>query len=322
MTETSHPIEVSILVPTFRRPELLRRALLGCATQREVDFTRVEIVVVDNDPEASATPVLEELQANWSGPTLRPLREPRPGISHARNTAVAEARGRYLVFLDDDQHPSPGWLAALWRTARTTGASAVFGPVAPELHCAQDDPLRPLYLAYFTRALGLAEGEDITPFVARMGTQNSLFDRQATPLPSPPFDWDLGKVGGEDSVLLRRLVDKGARLAWSADALVGEAVPVERCTQGYLRKRRFRDGQIRVLACARLGRANGGEILKWMVVGAGQVVLHGLAWLLTLPLGGARPAGHLANVHGGLGKLLWGRRFRFAMYGLPGKTGG
>jgi hypothetical protein len=308
-------VQVSILIPTYKRPDLLRRALLACAAQLGVNFTHVEILVVDNDPEASARPLLEEIKDGWHGPNLLGFNEPRPGISHARNTAVAMARGRYLVFLDDDQCPTHGWLAALLKTAQTTGAGAVFGPVTPQIHCAEGDPLKPLYKAYFSRALGLEDGEDITPLVARMGTQNSLFDREAAPLPSPPFDFDLGKVGGEDSVLLRRLVTKGARLAWSAEALVSETVPEDRCTLSYLRKRRFRDGQIRVLACTRLGRRNAGEVLKWMAVGAAQVGVHGLGWLLTLPLGGHQAAGHLANLHGGLGKLLWGQRFRFPMYG-------
>ncbi|MCF8479063.1 MAG: glycosyltransferase family 2 protein [Rhodospirillum sp.] len=308
-------IEVSILIPTYKRPDLLRRALRACAEQRDVDFTHVEILVVDNDPDASARPVLDAVKEGWTGPILHAFHEPRPGISHARNTAVAMARGRYLVFLDDDQCPIHGWLAALWKTARDSRAGAVFGPVTPNLHCAEDDPLRPLFMAYFSRVLGLETGEDITPLVASMGTQNSLFDRETAPLPSLPFDVDLGKVGGEDSVLLRRLVTQGARLAWAADALVSESVPADRCTLAYLRKRRFRDGQIRVLACTRLGRHNGGEVLKWMAVGAAQVAVHGLGWLLTLPLGGHRAAGHLANLHGGLGKLLWGRRFRFALYG-------
>ncbi|WP_413204073.1 glycosyltransferase family 2 protein [Rhodospirillum sp. A1_3_36] len=313
-TNDSTGIQVSILIPTYKRPELLRRALLTCAEQLDVNFSHVEILVVDNDPEASARPLLEEVKDGWHGPTLLTFHEPRPGISHARNTAVAMAQGRYLVFLDDDQYPTHGWLAALLKTAKATGAGAVFGPVTPHLHCADGDPLMPLYKTYFSRALGLEDGEDITPLVAQMGTQNSLFDRDIAPLPSPPFDFDLGKVGGEDSVLLRRLVAKGTRLAWSAEALVSETVSEDRCTLSYLRKRRFRDGQIRVLACTRLGQRNLGEVLKWMAVGAAQVGVHGLGWLLTFPMK-RQAAGHLANLYGGLGKLFWGQRFRFDMYG-------
>ncbi|MBB4264888.1 glycosyltransferase [Roseospira visakhapatnamensis] len=316
---------VSVLIPTFRRPDLLARALRGCVAQRGVDLAHVDLVVVDNDPDGSAAVHLDAFRADHpaldtTGPRLVTVHEPRPGISHARNAALARARAARVVFLDDDQCPTPGWLAALLATATATGAAAVFGPVTPDLACADDHPLRPFLTRYFGRDVARPTGADITDLVAHMGTQNSLFDRAVLDLPNAPepFDPDLGRVGGEDSVLLRRLVAAGGRLAWSADARVSEYVPARRCTLDYLRRRRFRDGQIRVFAGLRVPGRRLWAVPAWMAAGLAQAGLHGGLWLAGASLGRPDRARHVAQMWGGLGKVLWMPGFRFPLYGGDG----
>jgi glycosyltransferase involved in cell wall biosynthesis len=51
-------LEVSIVIPTFRRPEQLCRALESCLDQRIASGQAYEIVVVDNAPEGSAAEVV------------------------------------------------------------------------------------------------------------------------------------------------------------------------------------------------------------------------------------------------------------------------
>ncbi|GEO80602.1 glycosyltransferase family 2 protein [Pararhodospirillum oryzae] len=307
---------VSVLIPTFRRPTWLRRALLAVAAQSGPDPERVEIVVVDNDPNASAQRVLAALAPSWQGPALISVHERRPGISAARNTAVALARGPCLVFLDDDQWPEPGWLRALLETHDTSGAGIVFGPVVPHLGADETDPLRPLLARYFGRTFALEEGASLTGRGMALGLRNSLLDRRRLRLPDPPFDPDLGRTGGEDSVLIRRLIAQGARLAWSPGAVVNESVPRPRCTVTYVRRRRFRDGQAHILAGVRLGRAGLPSVILGMVAGGLQALAHALAWVIVRPLGRARAARHEVGMWAGLGKLLWGRPFRFPLYGL------
>jgi len=53
-------IETSIVIPSYRRPEDLQRAITSVLAQQEVDLSQ-EVVVVDNDPESSARPVLHKM---------------------------------------------------------------------------------------------------------------------------------------------------------------------------------------------------------------------------------------------------------------------
>ncbi|MBW2304800.1 MAG: glycosyltransferase [Deltaproteobacteria bacterium] len=94
----------SIVIPTYRRRNSLRRALesLSCQT---IDRHSFEVVVVNNSPEIGVTDIIE---AYASLINITCLNEPKPGAHEARNAGSKVARGRYIVFIDDDceAHPS------------------------------------------------------------------------------------------------------------------------------------------------------------------------------------------------------------------------
>jgi len=304
---------ISVVIPTFRRPDLLAAALESCAAGTAGIGGTVEVVVVDNAPEPEARAVVAAARRP-GGPVLRYVHEPRPGISNARNRGVAEAGADRIAFLDDDQRACPGWLAALDACLSRTGADAVFGPVSADVGPGGDaDPREAA--AVFSRTLDAGRDADITDRHAFMGTQNSLFRRSPAFDAPVPFDPDLGATGGEDSLLIKRLVLAGARFAWAPDAAVEETVPADRATVAYLRRRRLRNGQIRCQVLARLDPPRRIEILRWMAVGAVQLGLWGALALAWRPVDGARAARCGIRAMGGWGKLIWFERFRRPMYG-------
>ena len=98
--------EVTVVVPTRNRAAMLRQALRSVAAQRGVDL---EAVVVD-DGSTDATPAVVTAIGDRR---LRLVRHQRPqGVSTARNRGVAEARGRWVAFLDDDDVWAPEKLAS------------------------------------------------------------------------------------------------------------------------------------------------------------------------------------------------------------------
>ena len=92
---------VSIIVPTFRRPEGIKNALESLQVQQSGDKP-LEIVVADNDPEGSAKAFVTQFSTNCDIP-ITYINATEPGVANARNEALKVARGRYLAFLDDDQ---------------------------------------------------------------------------------------------------------------------------------------------------------------------------------------------------------------------------
>ena len=94
---------------------------------QRLDYPDLEIVVVDNAPSDDAT---EVALAGRDFPRVRYAVEPRPGLSHARNLGVAEARGEIVAFTDDDVTVDARWVEALVRGfARTPRVVCVTGLV-------------------------------------------------------------------------------------------------------------------------------------------------------------------------------------------------
>lgn len=289
---------LSVIVPTYRRPEALAALLVRLDGQiAALGQGEAELVVVDNCPDGSARATVTAVV-----PGAVYVSEPRAGVVHARNAAVRAARARYVVFIDDDQRPQPGWLES-YRNLALLGHAACFGPVRPEFAAPPPPHLRHLLDAMFSRDAAVPTGTDITDKRAYLGTGNSMFDRASCFADTAPFDPRFNQ-GGEDVWFLRQLVqDRGQRLTWSAEAAVHEVVPASRMTTAYVRRRRFRNGQLRCLVEA--GGRNWGATGFWMAAGLAQTLLFGTAAVATLLVDRARAAAFGARAAGGLGKVFW-----------------
>lgn len=103
----SDRLVASVIVPTHARPERLAR-LLDSLVELTVRVERFEIIVVDDGSPPRRRPSLEQLPAN-----ARLLTRVRGGPASARNAGAATARGRLVVFVDDDCVVSPDWLTRL-----------------------------------------------------------------------------------------------------------------------------------------------------------------------------------------------------------------
>jgi len=114
---------VSIIVPTYARPEPLGKclqAISALAYPRE----RLEVVVVDDGSPLSPEPVLRPHRARLQ---IQLVRQRRGGPAAARNSGAAAANGELLAFTDDDCLPEAGWLDALVTRLAETPEALVFG---------------------------------------------------------------------------------------------------------------------------------------------------------------------------------------------------
>lgn len=86
---------VSVVIPTFNRPEEVRNAVQSVAKQT---LQSLEIIVV-NDGGFDVSDIIKEINDSR---LVYICHDRNKGISAARNTGIHRARGRYLSFLDDD----------------------------------------------------------------------------------------------------------------------------------------------------------------------------------------------------------------------------
>jgi succinoglycan biosynthesis protein ExoM len=307
-------IEVSVIIPTFRRADMLRAAVESVLAQRDVPG-EAEIIVVDNDPGRSAEAFVTSRSRDSRWP-LRYVGEARPGISHARNAGVAAGAGPFVAFLDDDEVANDGWLANMLGTAGSSGADVVVGPVRP---CFPAGASVPGYARrIYHRDARLPTGQT----VVWSGIGNSLLRRDTCLARPMPFDPKFGLSGGEDTVLMARLREEGRRIVWCAEAWVTEMIPADKLTAAYLLRRAFRTGQTTAFLPSALAHPRWSAVLRWMAIGGAEVVVYG-AWSLMLRLSGREAwLTAMAKAASGLGKLLWHPALHIRNYQLGTRRGG
>ena len=297
-------MSVSVVIPTFRRPDGVLRALLSVFAQTRLPE---EIVVVDNDPAASARQTIADLQSSAPCP-LRYVHEARPGVSNARTAGFAAASGRFMAFLDDDETADPAWLDALLETAASQDASVVFGPLRGEALDA--DGIRgDLALRLYSRYGPDADARLEKPY----GCGNSLIHRAAFDLPDHPFDPRMNVSGGEDDVFFLMLAGQGARFAWSVKAHGVEWVDPKRTSWRYLMARSFAFGQGATQTARHAGQP--AKIAFWMGVGLGQALVFGPLAALAALVAPGKAAALLDKAIQGAGKLFWIEAFEPRFYG-------
>jgi glycosyltransferase involved in cell wall biosynthesis len=108
--------EISVVIPTFRRPDLLRAAIASVGQAAQAlgkDREALEILVVDDGHCECSRSICAEAQTDATHRIsyMRTCTRPGRGPAVARNRGVASARGRYIYLLDDDDQFLPNRFA-------------------------------------------------------------------------------------------------------------------------------------------------------------------------------------------------------------------
>ena len=270
-------MHLTIAMLTYRRndylaqviPELLAQADDVCDAQ-----TTASVLIVDNDPQAGARAVVEAARAALGGEQpeaaeasgvadsdavamsrLVYVHEPEPGIVAGRNRALSQAHGSdALVFIDDDEIPSPGWLKALVSTWRAQGCAAVTGPTPPTFEVA---PSAWVTASGAFDSWEAADGDQ----VRSADTGNLLLDLAVVEGLGLRFDPRYGLTGGEDSLFTRQLTRAGGVIRFAAGAVVTKRVPAARARRTWVLERSLRSGsswaRVRIDTAAPDGGASG-----------------------------------------------------------------
>jgi GT2 family glycosyltransferase len=122
------PIDISVVIPTFRREQQLLEAIGSVLAQQGITL---EVIVVDDSPDGSARSAVESV----TDPRVQYMQRAEPSRGRpalVRNDGARAAKGRYLYFLDDDDMLEPGALVAL--SSALDGnpqAGMAFGVIVP-----------------------------------------------------------------------------------------------------------------------------------------------------------------------------------------------
>lgn len=249
------------------------------------------MVVVDNDKNGSARPAVESFRGR-SSMDVRYFVEPEQNISLARNRAVAEATGKYLAFIDDDEFPEETWLHNLYATCIRCRADCVLGPVEPRFETV---PPGWLVKGKLCERDHFETGTPIrSPHYTRTG--NVLILRELCTRRKGPFDPGRGRSGGEDHEFFEWMLEEGHSVFWCNEAAVWESVPPERMKRSYFLNRALLRGSLH----AKEGRVLSLDTAKSLVA----VGLYGAALPFLSVIGQHLLMKYLVKSCDHLGKLL------------------
>ena len=225
---------IDVCIATYRRPGSLA-ALLGSLSRQETDGAfRYRLIVVDNDRLRSGEQTVRRFAAE--GLDITYAVEPRQNIALARNLGFGLATSELIATIDDDEVAPPGWLRQLLVAMRAHDADVVRGRVA-YVFAGRVSPLviRSRAFDYPNPETGASEG-------FAMGTGNMLIRRDALDALPTLLDPALGRTGGSDGELFRRMKAAGSKIIWCREAASLEIVSPARATWRRIFVHEFRLG--------------------------------------------------------------------------------
>jgi len=233
---SAREIEVTVIICTFNRAEMLSRTLASFFEQPSLASHAFELLVIDNNSTDETNQVVERFLTHRE---LRYVFEPKQGLSAARNRGVAEAKGRYVSFLDDDVLVDMDWMSELVRAFRETGALAVGGRSLLVFDADPPDWFGPEFRKLLSE-VDLGDSRRVVPGGRGLFGLNLAFEKSALQAVGG-FDENLGRsgnalLGGEEVAVLRRIFEKGGGIVYEPGALVGHIIEPKRMEWEYFER--------------------------------------------------------------------------------------
>ena len=196
-------MRVSVVIPTYRRPDLLRRCLTRLSEQ-VFDPAEYEVVVADDAASEQTRRQVAEFAAGTAAAVRYVAVTGRHGPAAARNAGWRGARGEVVAFTDDDTLPEPTWLAeGVAALHNEPAAAAATGRVVVPV------PQRPT--DYERDAAGLERAEFVTA---------NVFCRRSALEAVGGFDERFTSAWREDSDLQFALLSRGSKITAAPRAVV------------------------------------------------------------------------------------------------------
>lgn len=271
---------ISVILCTRNRASQLGHVLTSFLGLTHPDGATWEMIVVDNGSTDETPSVIESFSH------LLPLRrvwEPEPGLSNARNAGVAEARGDYICWTDDDVEVDPDWLAAYARAFHRYDDGSIFGGVVEPVYSSPP----PSWLIENSSLLSdLLAKRDHGSIEGRLAIEQHLlpyganFAVRAIEQKQCLYDPNLGvgpnqKRLGEETMVLLAIGRLGGSYYWIPGSRVRHLIPNNRMSFDYVRVYFQSVGE----TWAYISQANGPDIMGPPIPLGGTKVFGVPVWL-------------------------------------------
>lgn len=112
-------MDVSVIIPTYKRPEKLERLLKSLINQKTK--YHYEIIVIDNGNDQKTEKICKVFNVFYI------KTESNIGPGEARNLGAKYANGRIFAFIDDDEFPESNWIESI--VENIEDKDVIYGPI-------------------------------------------------------------------------------------------------------------------------------------------------------------------------------------------------
>ena len=234
-------MKISVVICTWNNANMLHDTLASIKQALSNAKAEIEILVVNNN----STDSTEKVIASWMCKlNIRSIFESNPGLSNARNTAINNITGEFIIWTDDDVIVDKNWLSAYEHAFKIYPKSTFFGgPILPKVESTPPNWFKSVIekIPYVYSILDQGNGpfqilrETQLPFGANFAVRSSVQN-------SFRYDPNLGRqpscllLAGEEAVFLNSLVEANHQGWWIPNAIVMHRLPKKRLTIRYLIK--------------------------------------------------------------------------------------
>ena len=243
---------VTVTIQTYNNADVLGQTLQSLAGLNCPEGVEHEVLVIDNNSNDGTAAVIAASEA-LLGSRLRRVFEPKQGLSHARNRAIAEARGDIICFIDDDALADREWLAGHIKAYQDDEQAVAAG--GRVLLRWPEGWSRPAWLS--SDLEGYLSGVDLGlepqvmrypryPYGCNMSVKRHIAEQIGG------FSVRLGRkksslISNEEKHFFYRINQMGGRVVYTPDALVHHLVPRTRLSREFFLERGYAQGISNIL---------------------------------------------------------------------------
>ncbi len=240
-------IKFTFITCTYNRDKYISQTLEAVCKQAfsPLDY---EIIVVDNNSTDSTADICEEFRLKYSDIQFRYFKEFNQGLSFALNKGIKEARGEYIIFVDDDETIIPEHLERLNKHLENfPNAELIASPVVPIYEEAQ-----PKWMSHYTqRLIGgyFNQGNQPRKLEAKNypGTGHTIIRRELYEK-FGYYNTELGRkgnslIGAEDKDMFNRLKKNNIDCYYFPDIPIYHHIPSQKLTDQFFQKLTYSIGK-------------------------------------------------------------------------------
>jgi glycosyltransferase involved in cell wall biosynthesis len=231
-------MDLSVIISTWNNSSRLAitlDALLNCQIPEGLNW---EVVVVNNNCNDKTDAVISKFISRLP---ISYVKEPRQGLSLAKNKGLKEAKGKFVLFTDDDVKPCAQWIKIYWQAYKTHPRQTFFGgPVESDFEASPNPELlkvAPYSVKGFNIGKKMRFLDDKNFISANWGCEADILKELGGFDTRKGLNASSKLVTGEEVDLMKRLKRLGWKALYLPDASLKHFVPASKCSLVHIASR-------------------------------------------------------------------------------------